>query len=452
LGNPRAVHYNLSSHPANGGPAISDALSPLPSAPAALPALTPVERAEVTVAPADQESRIIVLTSVGHALCHMSELAFAGVLLALMAEFSLRPDQATLLGLTGYVLLGLGAIPTGLWTDRLGARQVLIVYYFWMAASALAVALTQSVWTLALALTSLGAAISLYHPAGLALITHGCPRRGRALGINGVAGNIGQATGPALGAVLAGMGHWRLAYVVIAVLSVLAGLAMILVPVDDRHGHHARQPGANGVPTPPAIDSRGLGVLFIAMLLGGLNYRCLVTALPSYLSEAGQLSGLELGGALTFVVLFVGGVGQYVGGHSADRYKPGRLYGFLILATVPLALVMAHTHIWSAAAAAGVLAMFLFAQQPVENSMMAHATSPRRRSTFFGIKFALTFGVGALGAQLVGFLWRETGSLAPVFDFFALSALVMAACAFAYRRLTARPSEDSPCPAAASSA
>jgi MFS family permease len=160
--------------------------------------------------PARNEWRIIGLTSIGHTLCHISELVFAGALATLMVEFSLQPDQVTLLGLSGYILMGLGAVPTGLGTDRWGARRVLTVYFFWLAAAAGAVAVAPSAWTLAAALTGLGAALSLYHPAGLALITHGCRTQGRAMGINGVAGSIGVAIGPALGAYLAFRGQWRM--------------------------------------------------------------------------------------------------------------------------------------------------------------------------------------------------------------------------------------------------
>ncbi|MCI0457889.1 MAG: MFS transporter, partial [Gemmataceae bacterium] len=208
----------------------------------------------------------------GHTLCHISELVFAGVLATLMVEFELQPDQVTLLGLSGYVLMGLGAVPTGLWTDRWGARRVLLVYFFWLAAAAGAVALASSAWTLAAALTGLGAAISLYHPAGLTLITHGCRTHGRAMGINGVAGSVGVAVGPALGAYLAYLGHWRLAYVLIAAASLLAGVAMIFLRIED--AVRAPVPRRSEDDPVPNTSAQGLWLLFVAMLLGGLNYRC----------------------------------------------------------------------------------------------------------------------------------------------------------------------------------
>jgi len=383
------------------------------------------------------EWRIIGLTSVAHTLCHMSELVFAGLLLALLREFQLSPEQVTLLGASGYALMGIGAVPTGLWTDRWGARRVLIVYFFALAIAALGVALSPGVWALAASLTVLGAALSLYHPAGLALIAHGCRKRGQALGINGVAGNLGIAAGPAFGAFLAALGHWRLAYILIAVASLLAGVAMVVFRIDESARHERPMEPANDAPMlPPRIM-----LLFAAMLLGGFNYRCLMTALPTFLAHGATLpAALEQAAGLTFLVLLLGAVGQYVGGHAADRLPAGWLYVGLILATVPLALVMAHGNQLVVLLAAGGLAICLFGQQPVENTIVAHITPARRRSTFFGLKFVLTFGVGALGAPLVGVVWEETGSLAPVFDVFAGCALVMALFAgwFLYPRAVVR--------------
>jgi MFS family permease len=383
------------------------------------------------------EWRIIGLTSVGHALCHISELTFAGVLVTLIAEFRLEPDRATLLGLAGYVLFGVGALPAGLMTDRWGSRRVLIVYFFWMAAAAAAVALTQTTWALAAALTLLGAAISLYHPAGLAMIAHGCRARGRAMGINGVAGSMGVALGPALGVYMAAQGQWRLAYALIAAVSVLAGLAMIFIrvhetpvhdpparPRDDSQNELYAQTAQNG------WNGRGLWLLFAAMMLGGFNYRCLLTALPAFLAGSNPAGGsMATAGTRSLLILALGGIGQLIGGHIADRARPARLYVVFIVATIPFAALMAHGSRDVALTAAALLAVFMFAQQPTENTALAQMSRPQRRSTLYGLKFVLTFGVGALGAQLVGILWKKTGSPGAAFDVFAGIAAVMAVVA-----------------------
>src|SRR5438093_1282034 len=72
--------------------------------PASLPDLTRAQLSETT---------IIWTTSLGHALCHLGELIFPSVMVAMMHEFHLAPDQVTWLALPCYVLFGLGALPVG---------------------------------------------------------------------------------------------------------------------------------------------------------------------------------------------------------------------------------------------------------------------------------------------------------------------------------------------------
>jgi hypothetical protein len=79
-----------------------------------------------------------------------------------------------------------------------------------------------------------------------------------------------------------------------------------------------------------------------------------------------------------------------------------------------------------AAAVAALLAMAMFAQQPVENSLLAENSSHGRRSVSYGLKFDLTFGVGALGTPVVGLIWENLGSFNPVFYLMAMVSVVMA--------------------------
>src|SRR5262249_52493437 len=152
------------------------------------------------------EQALLFITSLGHAICHMGELLFTGVTLAVMLEYGLAPHVATALALLGYILLGAGALPMGAWADARGPARVLQIYFPLMAAASLAVAASSAVWQLVAALTALGLAASIYHPAALTLLSLGVRRRGRAMGINGVVGSVGQALGPWLGATLAAIG------------------------------------------------------------------------------------------------------------------------------------------------------------------------------------------------------------------------------------------------------
>jgi len=286
---------------------------------------------------------------------------------------------------------------------------------------------------MAAALTCLGAAVSLYHPAGLALISQGIRRSGRALGIHGIAGSIGLAGGW-FGMQMAILGSWRAAYgITSAIALVMAVLVALLCPVIPR-GTVSTVNSANQQRQAPSAESaqsasRGLMILlYAAMMLSGFNYRTLMTALPTYLTanSPGNYS-LGAGDWIVLLVFVAGGISQYATGRIADVRQPMRLYRFLIAASVPCALLLALSggvgHV--ALIFAVLLALVHFGTQPIENLLIARHTPQRLRGTSYGIKFVLTFGLGALAVPLVGRLWEVTGTLAYSFVTFAAVALLV---------------------------
>ncbi len=389
------------------------------------------------------ELRIILLTSIGHALCHIAELAFTAVILFVMSEFDLPADRAALLVVPGFVLYGVAAVPAGIWTDRKGCRTTMTAYFILVILASLSVFLANSIWTLCAGLTFLGAAISIYHPAGLAMISHGCPNRGRAMGINGVAGSFGVALGPALGLYMVSHYSWRATYLVIAAIGVIGLMCAVLMRYDIPSHDSTSRRASNG--------GRGgawliLVPLFLAMTVGGFNYRCVTTVLPTYLSgiatdgkmaandsvseSTEQPDKLARGSRTVFLVLALGGIGQLAGGFLADRFRTSALYTIMIVATIPFALLMARTSVETGTWLAGALAIFMFAEQPLENTMIAEATPPKWRSTVYGLKFILAFGVASMGVYVAGLVGRYR--LADVFYVYAIGAALMATLAGVY--------------------
>jgi MFS family permease len=415
------------------------------------------------------EKRIVLLTSIGHALCHISELAFPAVIVAVMSEFGLTADRAALLAVPGFVLYGVGAVPAGFWADRRGAREAMTAYFALVALASLSIFFAGSTWSLCAGLTFLGLAISIYHPVGLAMLAHGCVHRGRAMGINGVAGSLGVATGPALGLWMVTHFSWRWAYAAIAALAALGLLSVLWLRIRVPYVERGDAPSGGGAAG--AASWRVLAILFVAMLVGGFNYRCLTTVLPTFLSgveptaasasaEPAARAGSgprsprpadesvaagagavpqrdragDTGMTLVFLVFALGGIGQLLGGYLADRFRPPLVYVLTISSTVPLAVLLSRSGSGPGAVLAAALATFMFAQQPLENTMIAAATPARWRSTVYGLKFILAFGVASWGAYVAGLVWNEYG-LPQVFLLFAACAAVMAAMAGAFSLL-----------------
>lgn len=389
----------------------------------------PLERAGAsarpTAAAAVDEWSIVSVTALGHMLCHAAELVFSGVLLAVMAEFALQPEQAAALALLGYVLMGVGALPVGVWTDAWGPGRVLWLYFLLLAAACCTVAMASSLWMLFVALTLLGLATSIYHPAGLALLSIGVRARGRALGIHGVAGSVGLALGPMLGLFASALGHWRLAYLAVAALSLLAALWM-RGPLNIG-GEEARRDCEEPAPADSQTSWTPLVLMMLAMTVAGFNYRCVVTALPAFLSDGSDTSSdLIKGGVFVTLAMIAGGVGQFLGGWSADAWGSRKVYFALIALFAPAVFVLGSLEGSGLVVYVACLVAFCqFAQQPVENCLLAEYTSHRRRGLSYAAKFALTFGVGAVGVLAVGYLWEEY-SLGSVFKVVAGTSLLMA--------------------------
>ena len=135
----------------------------------------------------------------------------------------------------------------------------------------------------------------------------------------------------------------------------------------------------------------------------------------------------------------MGGIGQILGGLLGDRIGARPIYLVMVGLLIPLAALLSLLEgSGFAVAVASLLAVTMFAQQPVENTLLAESTSAARRSVSYGWKFVLTFGVGAFGTQVVGEIWEYTGSLAPVFALMACLASLMLALLIVQRRQAAR--------------
>ncbi len=371
------------------------------------------------------ERSILIVTGIGHALCHWCALLVTGIFTPLRAEFGLTGFQVSALPVIGYVLMGVGALPAGYFTDRWGPKPMLVTYFISTALACVFAALATSAFTFAVALTLLGAAVSLYHPTGLAMISHGLEKRGQAMGVHGIAGSIGLCGG-AFAMFLAELWNWRVGYWVMGGVSILSLVVMLCLPIElQEDTGDAVEPNAPSTePRKPPL--RLLVFLFVPMMLSGINYRAVMTALPTYLAGGDDNSTLTK--LLLFLVFIAGGASQFIMGRRADRSHPSKLYAALIAISVPLALILAWTGGGSliAIAVAVALAVVHFGTQPVENLLIAEHTPRSLRSVSYGLKFTLTFGLGPVAVPLVGYMWDATGTLAWTFVLFAAIAVVVA--------------------------
>jgi MFS family permease len=364
----------------------------------------------VAVAP-EHERNVLLVTGVAHAATHFAELTYPTLAVVLAHETGTPLPQVLSWSFAGYLLFGVGALPAGLLADHFGARRMLLGSLAGMSVGLVLAGLAAPGLPLAASLAVMGLAASAYHPAGMGLISRAIRARGRALAINGIYGNVGIALTPVVTAALAERLGWRGALLVSG--TVLAALTLVCARLP------LAEPAAAG-PVAPSVRSAGrralpLIVLCVAAMLGGISYRGNTLVQPSYF--AAEVSFMDFGAATSLVYL-VGILGQYAGGVAADRWNLSWAYLAFQAASLPALLLIGVMNELPLLGVASVFVFFSLGMQPIENSLFAQLTPDRWRSTGYGLKFVLTFGVGSLAVWLVR--WAEvTYGLAGVFPVLA---------------------------------
>lgn len=163
----------------------------------------------------ENDRRITAFVMLGHAMFHTYELAIP-IFAAIWLDAFGTPEAVlgVVLG-SSYALTGVGALPSGIFADRFSSKRLIVACLVGMGGAFALVSVATNVVIVAVALLLWGAAASLYHPAGLALISRGDRARGTAFAYHGAAGNVGVATGPLLAAVLLVFLGWRTVAIVL---------------------------------------------------------------------------------------------------------------------------------------------------------------------------------------------------------------------------------------------
>ena len=398
----------------------------------------------------DNDKKILLFPAASHFLFHFYEIAFPALAIPLTLSLGMDLKDVLALGFPMYLLFGLCALPWGFFADHFGNRLALTIGFFGAAAGSFLTALSTTpsgiLWSLAL----IGAFSCICHPAGMGLISHGAKNRGAALGVFSVAGTVGLIVGPFLAGLMNWLAGWTVAYAVMGVVSLLWGLALLFVRIDETPVTHENT--GEGVEQGSGFPLGTVILFFWIVTLGGLVYRINIVALPAFLEyKAGFLASalhdlLKIPAAaatatmaaasLTSLIYAAGIFGQLWGGRIADRHELRRLYILFNATILPLALLMAFLTEQYLVAAAAAYVFFALGIQPVENSLVAAFTPPRWRSTGYGLAAILVFGVGALAVYLVGWV-SARWSLGTVYLFSsALLALIVVniACLFAVTR------------------
>ncbi len=378
-----------------------------------------------------EEHRILLVTCPAHFLTHFLTLAFPAIAIPLTTAFGMPLEDVVKLSFWMYLLYGVLALPVGIAADRWRAKPMLVAGVATMGAGLIAAGMSTSPATMTLALAVVGVGASVYHPAGLALISRTVRQRGVALGVNGVYGNLGISLAPLVTGALSWAFGWKTALFVLGGVGLATAAWIQSQHVDESIRPEAKRPAHEGVRRREM--ARYFAIVCVALVLGGIAYRGNMLLLPAYMElkttflahflerlplPQGHSTATLAATILASLVLFAGLFGQMVGGRLADRWELRRAYLLFHAMSLPFILLMAFTGNVALVACAIAYEFFSLGMQPIENSLIASMTPDRWRSTSYAVKFTLNFGVGSLVVPLIAPI-KQAYSLEMVYAFLA---------------------------------
>lgn len=405
-----------------------------------------------------RDRNVMVITSFGHFLSHFNMLVFPAVVLPLVSRLDLALDQVLALSFWMYLLFGVTALPWGLVADKLGGRALMQWFFAGSGVCGLAAAgCIESPVLLSASLAGLGFFSGIYHPVGLGLISKKVTRIGFAMGINGMFGNLGLAAAPLVAGILTWVwGPWA-AYMALGGLNLAGVLVMGLMPL----------PATEATPMEEKDNGpgRGLIVLLVAMMLGGVAYTGATVILPAYFElrthdvflwlsrhlPAG-LSANLLATLFTSLIFLLAMFGQYLGGRVAEHRSLPHCYLVFHAVTVPAAFFMAWATNLSLVLLALIYFFFLLGMQPIENTLLSRLIPVRWHHSAFGLKFVFTFGVGALAVHGVRAIEKGFGIEWVFPALSAVSMLLVISILFLIARIRNTPGAMQPARAPAAQA
>jgi MFS family permease len=383
--------------------------------------------------------------NLGHAYCHLFMLIFPTAVLAMTLDFNGDYSDLLPLSIWGFIAFGASALPAGWLGDRWSREGMMALFFIGLGLAAIATGLAASTLGLAIGLFSIGLFASIYHPVGIALVADRARSTGKALGVNGVFGNLGVALAAGLTGWLADSHGWRAAFFVPGAIGVATGAAYLLFGRGSPDAPPApTQAQADEAAARQADQRRVFTVLVVATLFGGVIFHATTIGLPKIMDD--RLPSLATSttqvGLFVSAVFAIAAVAQIVVGHLLDRFALRPVFLAVALFQVPVLLLAASAGDFAMLALATAMMLLVFGQIPIGDVIIARYTSRDWRARVYAVKYLLSLSVSASVVPLLAWVRGETGGFAWLFWLMAACAVMVTVAAAALPRAAPIPAGE----------
>ncbi|CDP51723.1 Fosmidomycin resistance protein [Devosia sp. DBB001] len=352
---------------------------------------------------------VIMAVSLGHLLNDTMQSLIPALYPMLKDGYGLDFTQIGILGFVFQVTASLLQPVVGIYTDKRPLPYSLSVGMGFTLIGLLFLAFAHSYWVLLVGASFVGLGSSVFHPEAsrVARLASG-GRHGLAQSLFQVGGNIGSAIGPLLAAFIV----LPRGQVSVSWFSVIALVGMVvLYGVGRWYAAHRAANAGRKAPTPAlvlpkAVVIRTIGILVLLTLSKHLYMTSISSFYTFYVIDRFGVS-VQDAQILLFVFLGAVAIGTVAGGPVMDRFGTRFTIWFSILGALPFTLVLPFvdftwtvilTFIIGVILASAFSAIVVFAQELV----------PGRVGLVAGLFFGLAFGIGGVGAAVLGIVADRT--------------------------------------------
>ncbi len=370
----------------------------------------------------------------GHFLDHYMLLIFPTAVLAIERDWQMSYAQALGLSSPMFLAFALATLPAGWLGDRWSRSHMMSLFFVGCGACCLAAAIAPGPLGLSIALAGLGLFAAIYHPVGIAMVTETSARRGQALAVNGVWGNMGLAVAALSTGYLADNFGWRTSFLVPGFVALAMGGLHIILTGDAARalagGRPAGTDSGEGSATGKTLW-RILAFVAAAALFGGVIFNAVSLSLPKLLSErlASETTSLSEVGSYAALIFAVAGLAQLPVGWFLDRYSVRPLLFVLFVAQAALLYVTSWATGYAVVPIAMVLVLSMFAWIPVSSWLVGTYVPANWRSRVFSVEYTLSLGTTALVVPALSWLHGASFGFEPQFRVLAMFAAVVLAAA-----------------------
>jgi MFS transporter, FSR family, fosmidomycin resistance protein len=353
---------------------------------------------------------ILGAISASHLINDMMQSLILAIYPILKGEFSLSFGQIGLITLTYQLTASIFQPLVGLYTDRRPTPYSLPVGMGFTLCGLLLLAFAPSFPVVLVAAAFVGTGSSIFHPESsrIARMASG-GRHGLAQSLFQVGGNTGSALGPLVAAaVIVPFGQRSVAWFGLAAI---VGIAL-LIKVSNWYATHHAAAGARAAKRPvmaPLPRRTVMGAIAVLLLLIFSKYFYIAGLSSFYTFYLIDKFGLTVQGAQLhlFLFLFASALGTLVGGPLGDRIGRKPVIWASILGVAPFALLLPHADLFWTTTLTIIIGLVL---SSAFSAILVYAQEliPGKVGMVSGLFFGFAFGMGGLGAAVLGLLADRT--------------------------------------------